>query len=150
VLQFGTRGYERTDEEETSPTEIVRSIGPSCGRGSQPFQTFRPHSPVEVHSQRIQSRLQIDHRRRICDQDAVYRREDHQGADLGHRQVARRKLFTPHSSNTDHSRSREIPCDHFCVRPVQRNGTRELIQAHRKLTLTAQLLSRGCRSAARI
>ena len=34
-----------------------------------------------------------------------------------------------------HSRSRTIPCNHFGVRPIQRNETLELIQAHRKFNL---------------
>jgi len=53
-----------------------------------------------------------------------------------------------HPEPTHRSRSRKIPCDHFCVRPIQRDETLELIQAHRKLT--AQLLSWRRRSATRI
>ena len=48
------------------------------------------------------------------------------------------------------SRPGTIPYDHFDVRTIQPNEIRELVEAHRKLTLTAQVLSWGGWSGARI
>ena len=61
------------------------------------FQTFHPHSLIEVHSQQSQSRRRVDRRRRNCDQGVVHQREDHQGGYLGYRQFVPYKLFTPPS-----------------------------------------------------
>jgi hypothetical protein len=41
-------------------------------------------SAFAVHAQRVQPRVQVDHWRRVCDSLYQCRRQDYQGADLGH------------------------------------------------------------------
>jgi len=77
---------------------------PLQGRPDRRLRSRQVQPPLALHPQRVLPRVQVDHRRRVRDALDRRRRQDHQGADLGHRGAG------------------AVPCDHQRLLPRRRRG----------------------------